>query len=502
MAAHQMTQREEYLKSLNSFIESSSDVINRFTKFPETSETGMETLGYNSFSEEPLLPSASIPSPSADFALTIDADKQRELLIPYKKIAGPDTRQPPSCAGELTACFSKEERLAMYEYTLQSAARVATPPEILPMETYKSVDNQPKELSELELMKAVRDFKRRRQAYRTKVSTKNKSQTQVTREIIHNMMVFLGAEETEPENLHPKEDSVVPANLPENGCSERSNQERKKITSASGPLDEKQYNRTGISGGRDKRDSDRDYETKVRWREKREDDSSSRYKQKHERDYETDSHRKNQMERQVEYEKDMKRSKRESESRRKYDEEYYQARDKRGRESKERYRERKHSTKTLYKYKDHRQKRKDTDDQIYERFEDENKSNNRRKDNAEISPTILSKLEDGKDVGKEENSWDTGLEASVKESCAEDGEISSHESDITCSNKDSKYSPSSRHRKKSKLKKEKSKRKQRKKRKHKTHRHSHSDSEESVSDDSKFRKKSTTDIYSHEESIV
>lgn len=40
-------------------------------------------------------------------------------------------------------------------------------------------EEQPKELSGLELAKAMRDFKRRRQAYRTKVSTKNKSHTEV-----------------------------------------------------------------------------------------------------------------------------------------------------------------------------------------------------------------------------------------------------------------------------------------------------------------------------------
>lgn len=38
---------------------------------------------------------------------------------------------------------------------------------------------EPKELTGLELKKALRDFKRRRQTYRTKVSTKDKNYTEV-----------------------------------------------------------------------------------------------------------------------------------------------------------------------------------------------------------------------------------------------------------------------------------------------------------------------------------
>ncbi|XP_064109539.1 U11/U12 small nuclear ribonucleoprotein 48 kDa protein-like isoform X2 [Macrobrachium nipponense] len=129
---------------------------------------------------------------------TFDAEKQREILKPFWKQAGPDCRTPPKSAGELVANFSKEERLALYEYTLKHAASVAKPPELLsPEEVLHSHNPTSGDLTPLELKKAMRDFKRRRQAYRTKVSTKNKSQVQVTREIIHNMMVFLGTEEIE-----------------------------------------------------------------------------------------------------------------------------------------------------------------------------------------------------------------------------------------------------------------------------------------------------------------
>lgn len=54
-------------------------------------------------------------------------------VLYYHSLAGPDTRRPPTSAGELTANFTSEERLAMYEYTLQNAAGVATPQEILPL---------------------------------------------------------------------------------------------------------------------------------------------------------------------------------------------------------------------------------------------------------------------------------------------------------------------------------------------------------------------------------
>lgn len=93
--------------------------------------------------------------------------------------------------------FTREERLILYEHTLKTATPVATPPELLPVEMTESFESQPKELSGLELKKAMRDFKRRRQAYRTKVSTKNKTQTEVTREIILNMMALVGVEEPE-----------------------------------------------------------------------------------------------------------------------------------------------------------------------------------------------------------------------------------------------------------------------------------------------------------------
>lgn len=211
IAAGRLT-RQDYLVELNNFIMSSNSVIRRFTEdigwaSPPASNTNMihllaevqsqlmktpEPEGINEYSEEPLLPSAA-SSPSI-FSVRIDTETQRNLLLPYKKNALPDLRPPPTSAGELTANFTREERLTLYEYTLKNAAPVAVPSELLPVEVANS-ESQPKELSELELKKAMRDFKRRRQAYRTKVSTKNKSQIEITREIIHSMMGLFGGDE-------------------------------------------------------------------------------------------------------------------------------------------------------------------------------------------------------------------------------------------------------------------------------------------------------------------
>ncbi|KAK8382675.1 hypothetical protein O3P69_015477 [Scylla paramamosain] len=163
------------------------------------------------------------------FLLRLMPRSKEIFLLPYRKNAvcmkiplAPDLRHPPASAGELTVNFTREERLILYEHTLKNAASVAVPPELLPMEVNASSETQPKELSGLELKKAMRDFKRRRQAYRTKISTKNKSQTEVTREIIHNMMALLGMQEPkldfpgtsdrwEVRRLHRMSSSSLPA---------------------------------------------------------------------------------------------------------------------------------------------------------------------------------------------------------------------------------------------------------------------------------------------------
>lgn len=208
-ALERKASREDYLSTLNSFNNSSNDVIMHFTKeigwtkppdgnnmleIHKGTEKVSETNSINGYSEEPLLPSF-LPSAPHSFSVKIDAEKQRNILLPYRKNVAPDLRHPPASAGELTVNFTREERLILYEHTLKNAASVAVPPELLPMEVNASSETQPKELSGLELKKAMRDFKRRRQAYRTKISTKNKSQTEVTREIIHNMMALLGMQE-------------------------------------------------------------------------------------------------------------------------------------------------------------------------------------------------------------------------------------------------------------------------------------------------------------------
>ncbi|KAK7065157.1 hypothetical protein SK128_013228 [Halocaridina rubra] len=201
------TSRREYIEGLQNFIEKSSSIIEKFSnnigwspqrdrQVSRVIHKPLDEEGKNEYSEEPLLPSSNFNPANK---ITIDAEKQREILQPFWKETGYDSRQTPSSAGEMTVNFSKEERLALYEYSVKHAPSVAKPPELLSVEDVLNNKDHlaasTDKLSPLELKKAMRDLKRRRQAYRTKVSTKNKSQTQVTREIIHNMMVFLGVEE-------------------------------------------------------------------------------------------------------------------------------------------------------------------------------------------------------------------------------------------------------------------------------------------------------------------
>lgn len=101
--------RQDYLQSLTGFIQSSRDAIKKFTqemgwtvpperprskmensplsshtKCPETSQNGMDTRIYNEYSNEPLLPS-NLVSSTPIFNVTIDANRQRNLLLPYKQ---------------------------------------------------------------------------------------------------------------------------------------------------------------------------------------------------------------------------------------------------------------------------------------------------------------------------------------------------------------------------------------------------------------------------------
>ncbi|KAK8753206.1 hypothetical protein OTU49_003273 [Cherax quadricarinatus] len=101
--------RQDYLQSLTGFIQSSRDAIKKFTqemgwtvpperprskmensplsshtKCPEASQNGMDTRIYNEYSNEPLLPS-NLVSSTPIFNVTIDANRQRNLLLPYKQ---------------------------------------------------------------------------------------------------------------------------------------------------------------------------------------------------------------------------------------------------------------------------------------------------------------------------------------------------------------------------------------------------------------------------------
>lgn len=100
-ALERKASREDYLSTLNSFNNSSNDVIMHFTKeigwtkppdgnnmleIHKGTEKVSETNSINGYSEEPLLPSF-LPSAPHSFSVKIDAEKQRNILLPYRKNA-------------------------------------------------------------------------------------------------------------------------------------------------------------------------------------------------------------------------------------------------------------------------------------------------------------------------------------------------------------------------------------------------------------------------------
>lgn len=100
-ALERKASREDYLSTLNNFNKSFDDVIMNFTKemgwtrtfdgsnmlkVPKGSEKVTETNIFNEYSEEPLLPSFLLVD-SHSFSVKIDAEKQRNILLPYRKNA-------------------------------------------------------------------------------------------------------------------------------------------------------------------------------------------------------------------------------------------------------------------------------------------------------------------------------------------------------------------------------------------------------------------------------
>nr|XP_045581076.1 uncharacterized protein LOC123744894 isoform X2 [Procambarus clarkii] len=482
------TSREDYLGRLKRFIQSSSDVVKKFSlemgwrssldramSQPEESSSfnctrrrwssgkGMNTQMHNEYSAEPFLPSDFVSSAS------------NIVTIGYE-----DTRQPPSSAGELMVNFSREERLAMYEYSLQNASSVAVPPEILPLETLAPVDNQPKGLSELELKQALRDFKRRRQAYRTKVSTKNKSQTQVTREIIHNMMVILGAEELDTET--PKY-SVASVNLLEHNCSQKNIEVKNNFAAESKfmPRDKNETNNIRSSAEKDTK-SNRPNELKFGWRDHENHKCRSK-RWKHEKHYDIlcNSHLKNHFTCEKEYEKESQKWSKNERSR-KHEAMFNKdnCTDKKYLPRGKKYKIGVGKCEKAYKavacrYNDNEKNEKYSDKHSYERFENEINIHSAEHD---ASVKAFDKLHDCKFKIRKDRSFKKDTTKMIKNSLGEefedivkveynkDGKISTLESNSNYSQKDDIARSSKQHKdKRHKRKKEKSKHTHTKKRK-------------------------------------
>lgn len=525
--------RSEYLSNLEDFLETARDNLRNFTEtlgwteikdvtdMHSNSEKTRSPEKSNEFNEEPLLPAIPVKGVSA---ITIDADVQRNVLAAYRRPDAPDQRQPPLAAGELIANFSRQERVALYEYTLQNAAGVAPPPELSMMENVFKKEEQPKELSGLELAKAMRDFKRRRQAYRTKVSTKNKSHTEVAREIIHNMMVYIGA--TELETDAPHQTSELRDEIGKEG--EHPSDQKDCVThsrkeSASSSRDDSSPFRRSYDRGdeRDKHDRRREQESDSRYNrrvdrgdsnesrkrnrgEGREEEIAYRRADNRERcDYEVREYRKNssrwgssfdearddkQLDRRREREGDYKREK----------EGVYRGRSREERSWEESGREKVKERDKRYISEFEKDYYKDRKERERQKYHSEYYCPEGKERKYETEREHYSNKMEGRYGERNEREFKKRIKV---EKHTEDGELSSSESEKRGSSYE-RESTLTDHKKKRKMKKKKSKRKHKKKKSKSNHRHcSKSDSEDLSSEEEHQRYYKKVDGYVKEEKI-
>ncbi|KAF2352645.1 hypothetical protein FHG87_016598 [Trinorchestia longiramus] len=99
-----------------------------------------------------------------------------------------DLRPTPVSLAHEWLLFTRDERVALYEYALQHTQPPPTPPELV-LQPGSVTEGDGKE--EAVLRKHQRDLRRRRQAYRT-AATGSKTLTEVTREVIRNIMELIG----------------------------------------------------------------------------------------------------------------------------------------------------------------------------------------------------------------------------------------------------------------------------------------------------------------------
>ncbi|XP_037785958.1 U11/U12 small nuclear ribonucleoprotein 48 kDa protein-like [Penaeus monodon] len=523
--------RSKYLNNLEDFLETARDSLRNFTEtlgwseikdvtdVPSNSGMTRSPEKSNEFNDEPLLPALPVKGVSA---VTIDADVQRNVLAAYRRPDAPDLRQPPLAAGELIANFSRQERLALYEYTLQNAAGMAPPPELSMMENAYKKEAQPKELSGLELAKAMRDFKRRRQAYRTKVSTKNKSHTEVAREIIHNMMVFIGATDLETDAPHqtsePRDEIGKEEQHPSDQKEHSSQSKKESASSSRGEEDSSPFRRSHDCGdGRDRRDRRKEQEGDSRYdrRVNRHDSIESRKRNRGEgREQETAYRRTNSRERcdyeAREYRKNNKwegnfdevRDDKQVDRRREREGEYrrekegvYRGRSREERSWEERGREKvkEQDKRCINEFeKDYYKERKERERHKYysEYYHTEEKERKYETEREQYS----DKLE-GKYGERNEKEFKKRIKV---EKDTEDGELSSSESERRGSSDEGESTWTDR-KKKRKMKKKKSKRKHKKKKSKSSHRHSSKSDSENLSSEEEDQRYEKVEGYVKEE---
>lgn len=229
---NKMKHREEAIKEISSFIDSTEKRLQNFMKqigwcrlgkeemitcplnpnhyMPQSSlAKHLETCswiadGYSKEEKEKSLSSSHFfyKNSTSVVPVLIDEEIQHKIICeangrnPLQEDSGPKKKVPRTmdrCMTELT----QKERLAIYDYVVEYA-KVTNKPVSIKLEDLqmnftksdKSDNKEPK--SHLEVLAEERDYKRRRPSYRAKnVHITKKSYTEILKEVIQNQVEFL-----------------------------------------------------------------------------------------------------------------------------------------------------------------------------------------------------------------------------------------------------------------------------------------------------------------------
>ncbi|KAK6625323.1 hypothetical protein RUM43_005620 [Polyplax serrata] len=132
-------------------------------------------------------------------AVTVNSEMLSSILGNGSSSTGDSTLRPvPNSSSSLDSNFTREEKLALYDYVIDNTKKQNLYSDLYFQETEKKVDK--KEMTPWEIAAAERDAKRRRASYRNKVHTNRKTYTEVLKEVIDSQMEMLKEDEMEKPN--------------------------------------------------------------------------------------------------------------------------------------------------------------------------------------------------------------------------------------------------------------------------------------------------------------